>query len=570
MQIISEKTKYHAYAFTFEFEYKILEFCRKLKDEHGWQEFSWNDNKWRFRNPLIIPQIKAKYPTLQIPEEILKDIEVAREKAEEDKKVEEQAMVLKSLMEMNFEVNNVKHVEGQDLYPYQRIGVAFFVNNKGRAILADSMGTGKTRQSLSYLAHDGIKKSLVICPASMKYAWENEAKKWTYLKPYVVSGKTKPEDLFNDSNIIIINYDIIKKFFKELSAIDFEALVLDECHYCKSNKAQRTKLVKLLAERIPKRILLSGTPLLSRPNELFNGLNMMDPAVWNNYYNYASRYCGAYHDERGWNDKGATNIEELQKRISRYFLRRTKDQILPDLPKKRFINVPIVLPDEYQSEYNLALNSFRDFLSHTKNKDSEQVERSMQAEALVKLGYLRQITTAGKVKSAEELIEDIIESGEKVVVFSCYNEPLEILHEKFKKESVLLIGSVSNEQRQWMVDEFQISPDKKVFFGGIKSAGVGITLTAATNVVFIDFSWVPADHAQAQDRIHRIGSTAESIAIYQLYANGTIDQMMSEILEKKQQIFDQLIEGKEVDKQKSLIPELLKMLKEESKTLDKC
>lgn len=567
MTISSEKTKYHSYAFSFEFDLEVVNFCRNLKDNYGWQHFCWDSiiKKWCFSNPKIIADIKKKFPTTVVPDDLMDLASIAKDKAVEDKKIEDRAMELKLLLETDFEPKNVKG----NLYPYQKIGVQFFVNNKGRAILADTMGTGKTCQSLSYVAHEEIKKTLVVCPASMKYAWAKEANKWTHLSTYVVTGKTKPEDINNDAEIIIINYDIVKKFFKELSAVRFECLILDECHYCKNSSAQRTKLVTLLSKKIPKNILLSGTPLLSRPSELFNGLSMMDPHTWNNYYSYATRYCGAHHGTFGWNDKGASNIEELQKKISRYFLRRTKEQILPDLPKKRFIDIPVSLTDDAAREYQMAMNSFEEFLRNIKDKSDDEVDRSKSAEALVKLGYLRQITTRGKMKHAEELIADIVESGEKVVVFSCYNEPLEELHAKFSSESCLLIGSVGVEERQRMVDDFQVNPNTKIFFGGIKSAGVGITLTAATNVVFIDFPWVPADKAQATDRIHRIGSTADSIAIYQLYANGTIDEMMSKLLEQKQKIFDQLIDGKMVEGQKSLISDLIKMLKQEADILDK-
>src|ERR1035437_4529945 len=427
MVITAEKTTYHIDAFAFPFNNEVLALCRTIKDKYGWQEMNFSDGKWRFRNPAIIAEITSKYPETSVPPELLSHVSEGKRAAIADKAIETRAMELRLLLDTDFEVQNVKGT----LYPYQKLGVQFFVNNKGKAIMADTMGTGKTCQSLSYLAHAGIKKSLVVWPASMKYAWANEAVKWTSLTAYVVDAKTKPEDLLNNADIIIINYDIIKKFFKELAGINFECLVLDEFHYIKNSTAARTKLVKLLAKKIPQRILLSGTPLLSRPNELFNGLNMMDSAIGSNYYAYATRFCAAHHGRFGWDDKGASNIVELQQKIARYFIRRTKEQVLPNLPKKRFIDIPVALSDVDAKEYNLAANSFKLFLKEVKEKTDTDIKKAMQAETLVKLGYLRQLTTRGKVKSAEELIENILDSGEKVVVFSCYNEPLEQLHETF-------------------------------------------------------------------------------------------------------------------------------------------
>jgi len=292
--------------------------------------------------------------------------------------------------------------------------------------------------------------------------------------------------------------------------------------------------------------LLSGTPFLNRPIELFNPLNILDPKNWHDYYSYSRRYCGGHQGRFGWDDKGATNIAELQERISPYFIRRTKKEILPDLPKKRFINMPVELDPKTQKEYQLAEDEFGEFLVKIKKKTEKQAARSLQAEKLVKLGALRQLTSFGKIEIAKEIIEGIIENGEKVVVFSCYNEPVETLHKYFGDKSVLVTGKIEAEERDNIVNNFQQNKDIKIFFGGIKSAGVGINLTAATNVLFLDFSWVPGDHSQAIDRIHRIGSVAEYVTVYQLYTKKTVDEYMYKLLEKKQLLFDQLIDGAEI------------------------
>jgi SWI/SNF-related matrix-associated actin-dependent regulator 1 of chromatin subfamily A len=257
----------------------------------------------------------------------------------------------------------------------------------------------------------------------------------------------------------------------------------------------------------------------------------------------------------------------LKERISKYFIRRIKSEILPDLPEKIFINRPVELPVEWQEKYSMAINRFSEFLRKVRGKEKIDIIKSLQAEKLVKLGELRQLTTMGKIDEAEAIIRQTIDDGGKILVFSCYNTPLEILHKKFKNHSVLLIGKTSEEDRREAIDIFQGNEKINIFFGGTQSAGIGITLTAATNVLFIDYSWTPADHAQAIDRIHRPGQKAAYVTIYNLYAKGTIDEYMTKTLERKQILFDRLIEGKQTSKRstnKSMINDVLRMIEKKA------
>jgi len=404
------------------------------------------------------------------------------------------------------------------------------------------MGLGKTVQALAYIVHQKHKKSLVICPASVKFVWEDEINKWTDLKSLVIGPKSVlTPDTIDKYDVFIINYDLLKRFLKFIF-IKWDCVICDEFHYIKNIKAQRTKFVKALAKKAKSILLLSGTPFLNRPVELFNGLNLMDPAVWNDWFIYTKRYCNGHQTRWGWDSKGATNIDELQKKISRYFLRRTKDEVLKDLPQKRFITYPVELEKKFSDEYRMAQTSFKEYLRDVKKKDDVDA-RSIQASKLVKLNELRQISSNGKVWALKEIAQSILDAGEKTVIFSAYNHPLEELKKYFEDEAVLLTGKTKAEDRKEIVEKFQTDDNVKIFLGGIKSGGVGITLTAASNVIFLDFSWTPADHLQAIDRIHRIGQTAKHITVYQLVCKGTIDEYITKTLGKKQEIFNQLIEG---------------------------
>ena len=545
------------YSFEFPFSYEILDFCRYLRIKYAPSNFNYLPKGWRFNDLSIVETIKERFPETEIDPELFLDIEKfqleKRSMALQEKKAEE----LKAATTSNLVVKNIKG----ELRLYQLIGLEFLINNKGRALLADQMGLGKSVQALAYVAHNEIAKTLVICPSSVKGVWTNEIKKFTKLKSYTIDSKTKlTPDIIGEYDIFIINYDILHKFLNILTTTRFDCSILDESQFFKSSQARRSKCVKLICRRIPSTILLSGSPLLNRPSELFNSLNIIDPKTWNNFWEFTKKYCNGHQGFFGWECSGASNISELRSRIGKYFLRREKEVVLKELPQKTFIDVPIVLENGDREKYDLAEQSFVEYLRNIKKKNKEEIARSMSAETIVKLGALRKLTSDGKVLMAKEIIENILESGEKVVVFSVYNSPLIELSKYFRDKSVILIGSTKEEERNKIISDFQSKDICRIFLGGMKSAGVGISLTSAPNVLMIDFPWVPADREQAIDRIHRYGQKANHATVYQLIAKNTIDQRMQDILNSKQEIFNQLIENKVVGNIEpiSLVNNLLK------------
>lgn len=559
MEIIWDPSTYHKFAFNFPFIPEVVQFCREIKESMGWRTFTYSEKAWRFSDPRVAAMIKKKYPQVVIAQGILGNMEGVLLEMRQEEIREERAYELKTATTSS--LDKIFGIKG-DPYPYQKVAVEFFINNNGRAILADDPGTGKTLMSLAFVAHTKKQRTLVICPSSVKYSWESEVEKWTKLKAVVITSKTDWRDIDPKTNVYIINYDILKKHFKELSMFRWDCLILDEFHLVKNNAAQRTKAVKAIGKNIQSIILLSGTPILSRPVELFNGLAMLDPRVWNNYFDYTKRYCDGKQGYFGYEARGATNIEELKTKIAKYFLRRRKTDVLKDLPEKVFIDVPVMLDEDTRKEYKTAEKEFATYLRENKGMRSKEILKTLQGEKLTKINYLRQITSAGKVPHARELIENLVDSGQKVLVFSVYNEPLERLFDGFPGISVMVNGKMNAEDRQVSIKRFQEDESVRVFFGGMVSAGVGITLTQASAVVFLDYSWVPAEHIQAQDRAHRPGATADRLTIYQLYSKNTIDNVMSEILKKKQHLFDTIIDGrvKPGEKGPSIISELIKSL----------
>ena len=321
--------------------------------------------------------------------------------------------------------------------------------------------------------------------------------------------------------------------------------LVHNCHLIKNPQAIRTKAFRSISRSINSTVLLSGTPLLSRPSELFSLLNVVDPKTWNNWHEYARKYCDAKLTRWGLDTSGVSNAEELHARIKRYFLRRKKEEVLTDLPPKIFIDTPVSLDKETKAEYDAAATDLATYLRRYAGKQPKEIAKTMQAEKLARLNVLRMLNAMGKVEVTKDIANSIIDADEKVLIFSSFVAPLEKLKEYYGSSAVMLTGQTPVELRGEIVKAFQENPKVKVFLSGIKSGGVGITLTAASNVIFLDYSWNPGDMIQAQDRVHRIGQKAESCNIYQLYAPGSIDEDLREMLAEKQDTFDKVIDGKE-------------------------
>jgi len=547
MKIVIEKTRYHRFAWYFEYSSELLEFARSLKDAFGWQNFTYEaegkKKRWVFSQTQILESLMGMYPQCEISPELrmlaLQESHTIRERVQ-------QAEVISYIKDKHDTDFRVKGLKGKP-YPYQNVGMEFLDASGGKTIIADAPGLGKTLQALGYAVHKKFERILVVCPASVKFSWESEVEKWTRMSSIIINGKTNLKEIPGDTQVWIINYDLLRKFLGELTKTRFDFLVGDEAHMIKNPTAQRTKAFRQIASKIPSVALLTGTPILSRPVELFSLLNIVDPNTWANYYDYVRQYCAAKQTQYGLDVSGTSNAEELHERIKHYFIRRKKDEVLKQLPPKNHITTPTELSKEEKEEYELAEESLATYLIENQGKSRASVAATMRAEKLARLNVLRMLSAKGKIKTAKELIDSILSSGEKVLVFSSFVEPLDMLKENYKDSAVILTGRSSENDRKNAVVDFQSDPSKKIFLGGFKSAGVGITLTAAQNVIFLDYSWNPADHQQAEDRAHRPGATAECLNIYQLFAFNTIDDKLEEILSKKRKIFDQIIDGEIID-----------------------
>lgn len=474
-------------------------------------------------------------------------------------------------------------------FPYQQIGADFLYRTK-RGILADEMGIGKTLQGILAAIKAG-EPTLIICPANLKINWAREIiDQDEDAEIRIVDPGYKVHDYATGtgSRWLIINYDVLSKYEREqLKAIlPYNTLILDEAHSIKDNTSIRTKEALQLAEGVENIYLITGTPILNRPIELFPLLQIIGHPIAQNWYSYAYRFCGAYKrtvKKRVYNHithkmeletrsflevKGESNIHILRRELQKVYIRRLKKDVLPQLPKKLPpVPVYVEMEEPWKTKYEEAWDNYIDYIQRIKdeliqelgsiasyNKKLQNLESSKH---LVEISKLRQITSAAKIRKVAADVYQEVKRGNKVIVFTGYTYTLDqikslLVYNKIKL--VTLNGTTKSDARQKAVDAFQQDDEVMVFIGNIKAAGVGITLTKAHKVFFIDSEWTPALNEQAEDRAHRMGQLFEVEIRYYLVKD-SIDEDMEVAKEKKKGVINNVLgEGEIVDngKQESI------------------
>ncbi len=427
-----------------------------------------------------------------------------------------------------------------------------------RFILADDMGLGKTTATIIAALETGSKKILIICPASLKINWQREIENYSDRPVYIAEGKK----FSTESDFVIVNYDILKNFHDTgpkkkngsiLNQSNFDLVILDEAHMISNPQAQRTKIINHFVKDIKRVWLLTGTPMTSRPMNYYNLLNIIESPVAQNWMAYAIRYCQGYQFMAGrrkvWNVTGASNLEELRDRTSKQILRRLKEDVL-DLPDKIISPVYLRLKSK---EYEELMGEYYDWFD---NKKDESSSLTVQFSKLMKV---RKVIANEKTKQTIEFAENIVEQGKKVIIFTNFTDTLQTIYQHFGKQAVYLDGSCSKPHRQNAVDEFQENDKIKVFVGNLKAAGVGLTLTAAEVVIMNDLSFVPAEHAQAEDRAYRYGQKSNVLVYYPLYEN-TIEGAVYDILNRKKEIIRTVMGDQQPENVGDVVEEILGLI----------
>lgn len=446
--------------------------------------------------------------------------------------------------------NDILAKQGKKLYQHQEDGIKFLLSRNG-SILADDMGLGKSIQSIVAALESGAKKILVVCPSSTKINWEREINVFCD-ETAIVDGKKWKEAKFT-----IINFDILKNFHtlkdkknldvelnRELANANFDLAIIDEAHYLKNNDSIRGKIMVELATKhnINNVWLLTGTPVANRPMDFFNLLKIIKSPIAENWKHYAVRYCEGKQFFRTlkngtkkqiWLTDGASNLEELASKTKNIILRRLKTEVL-DMPDKVVTPMYQELDKKGWGEYDKLWEEY------VTKRILEDKKTNEEQKSLVELILLRKFIAAQAIPYTIEMAENAIEMGRKVIIFTSFTEELEILQNHFGKIAVKHNGPMTTIQKQKSVDSFQQNAKIKVFIGNIKSAGVGITLTEGTVVIFNSFDWVPGSNEQAEDRAFRIGQKNDVNVYYQLFDN-TISTRMWEMLNNKKDVISTIM-----------------------------
>jgi len=576
-----------AYKLWFPFNNQVVERIKELPAESRvWHPFEKN---WVLTTPALFELIKrykgSKKIYFDFGNEDSRKVFVAQLKKIEAAEFEKRNMIKdlekKKLHWMKWkeelEENYLKYSdqlhsvlkEGVQLYPHQ-IVAAMYLNEAKSALISHEMGLGKTLASIAYVEMKGYEKAFIITPNSLKFNYYNEVEKFTDSKAHIINWK-KNKFTIEEAKYVIVNYDyfnpsdknVLLRKWKKLGIKVIDTVICDESHKLKNTKSNTYKNFKrmfgkpdMFRDKKVSKIFLTGTPAPNRAYELYTVLNQISPldfATKKHFYEY---YCGMVYDLYGAGgyitDIGQAKLEELYHKIAPYTHRKRKKEVLKDLPDKIYQRVMLEMSDKDQKTYEkIEEGVANDFLLHP------------TANPLTIMLRLRQFTAHLKSKVVGELIEDVLETGEKIVVVDVFKEGLLELKEKFGNIAGLHTGDQTVEERADIVKTFQDSESEmKIFIGSIQTCNYGLTLTAADKLFIMTLPYSVGEYDQVSDRLHRIGQE-NVVNIYPLIYRDTIDDYVFSAIESKRAEIVKVIDNEDYTSnvQESVIAEVIAKIK---------
>lgn len=440
----------------------------------------------------------------------------------------------------------LKHNLRVEPYPYQKEGILFGLKRR-RLLIGDEPGLGKTLQSIGIVDTASAYPCLVICPSSLKINWQREFEKFTDKKALVLDNASRTSWPYflgmGMFHVAIVNYESLKKFFvwdirggKTFTLKDivfnrdinvFRSVIMDESHRLKDPTAQQTMFTRGIVEGKEWRILLSGTPVVNHAQDLVSQLAIMGRLL----SDFGGR--GKFLAQYGEND----NLSELSDKLyDTCMIRREKAKVLTELPDKQRTDLYVEISN--REEYDLAAADLAAYLREYTECTDREIRRKMRMEALVKFMTLRSLASKGKVRQATDFIKNFLANGKPLIVFCSLKEIVKALQKQFP-DAVRVTGDDNTAEKQAAVDAFQ-SGEAQLIICSIKAAGVGLTLTASSNVAFVEFPWTYADCCQCEDRAHRIGQK-NNVNCYYLIGRSTIDPVLYNIIHRKRSIANQIM-----------------------------
>ena len=463
-------------------------------------------------------------------------------------------------------------VAGLPLLPYQRAGVKYAAQAK-RCFIADDMGLGKTLQAIATLEYTkNSYPAVVVCPPNLVLNWQKEYEKWLPERKVVTVSDRKTFPEHKDFDVLVIGYSNINHWQKQIK--DFRSFVFDESHYVKSPTSQRTKAAIKIARTAPREgivLCLTGTPVTNRPAEYASQLDVLGKLnAFGGLWGFYRRYCGAFRDRFGqWNISGNSNLDELNEKLrGNCYIRRTKDQVLKDLPPVRHSNVIVAGSPAQMAEYRKAERDIVEYLVERAKQialelgtspGSAAVVAKIKAEAnehLVRISVLRRLAAKAKMDAVVEFIENHKEAGLKVVVAAHHRDVVDEIANKFgglKIQGGMLVEEVEAAKSRFQEESTEDAP---VIVLSIQAAKTGHTLTASQDVLFVELPWTPADVDQTYSRCHRLGQKGSVTATY-LLCEGTVDEEIYNLISRKRGVVNAATDGGAVGKREDSVGQML-------------
>lgn len=442
-------------------------------------------------------------------------------------------------------------------YPYQREGIRYGLAHK-RLLIGDEPGLGKTLQSIGIVETAGAYPALVVCPSSLKINWQREFEKFTGKSALVLSDAVRTTWPYLLSmgmhHVTVCNYESLRKYFvwdvkapsggpfrlKDVVFCPqikmFRSLIIDESHRVKDPAAQQTIFTRGLAAGKEWVILLSGTPVTGRPEDLLSQLSIMGRLQeFGGATQFRADYCTDPRDKKA---EPAVPLTVLSRKLyDTCMIRREKAKVLTQLPDKTRADLYVDISNA--DEYALAAEDLAAYLRRYTACTDHEIRRKMRMQALVRFMTLRQLATLGKVAQVVDFVRTFLASGGKLILFCSLHAVVDELRKAFP-HAVTVTGRDSAAQKQAAVDAFQRDPATRLIVCSIKAAGVGLTLTASSSVAFVELPWTYADCLQCEDRAHRIGQR-ENVTCYYLLGRGTIDQTVYSLIQRKKSVAAQIM-----------------------------
>ena len=419
------------------------------------------------------------------------------------------------------------------LFDFQKIGFKF-LRTIPHVLLADVPGLGKTIQTIAAL-EDENGPNLVLCPNSLKFSWLEEIRKWK-LNDFIQVIDGQQDDRISQwqqpARWIIANYELLLRDWEYIPK-KWSVIVCDEATRISNPAAKTTKALKKLIAG--KRIALTGTPISNRPDDIWSIIDWLAPRYLGSFYQFTDQYC--MKEPRFNRIVGYKNLKELGDRISRFMLRRTKEEVLKDMPPKIFEKIEFTLSEKerklYEGLKNIIIEELKELTIDKNTINIIPVKMLRLKQATNHPALISKQEKSSKLELLKDILKPVAESGEKTIIFTQFAEMAKILFSELNiYHPRMIIGEINAAARQKAVEEFTNNPESLVII--MTEAGAyGLNLQAASYVVHYDLPWSVAKLQQREDRAHRIGQT-KPVTVYSLIAKNTIDEYVAKVLHKKQ------------------------------------